>query len=220
MEELADILGPEAAMRFKLHLESMETIEASLEYGERLFRQLIEEGDTEAAVRVDKSFLDTRLNGGGSVKIGRPITEYPIQWPIVNSDTEWGFGSRETRNALERSHMMEIYDRAAYHPELYGKPTEAEMFLMLFCILEHGPLSQNHSEVAFLLAQRIGLLDAWAKKGLSKPALTETKLHPEVEMFLEDLMKESKVKGRDKPSGEEQWSKRLSPTIIALEGLV
>ena len=45
-------------------------------------------------------------------------------------------------------------------------------------------------------------------------------MHPEVEMFLEDLMKESKVKGRDKPSGEEQWSKRLSPTIIAMEGLV
>tara|TARA_B100001175_G_C19477670_1_gene625285 strand:- start:233 stop:880 length:648 start_codon:yes stop_codon:yes gene_type:complete len=215
MEELADILGPEAAMEFNLHLESMDTIGASLEYGERLFRQLIEEGDTEAAVRVDKSFLDTRLNGGGSVKIGRPLTEYPIQWPIVDSDTEWGRGSRETRNALERSHMMEIYDRAAYHPELYGKPTEAEMFLMLFCLLEHGPLSQNHTEVAILLAQRIGLPAAeWLKdRG-------HDKLHPEVEMFLEDLMKESKVKGRDKPSGEEQWSKRLSPTIIALEGLV
>ena len=170
---------------------TVDSISESMEYGENLYRELIEEGDFEAAKRVDKAFLDTRLVNPKSVKIKRPTTEYISQWPI-------SYG--ESKDLLQNSHMKEIYERAAYHPELYKKPTHSELLLMIMCIGDHGPLRLEETEAAMLLAIKLGLpIDQ-----------NESELHPDAERFVEDLMRKAEVKGRDKPSGSEELTKRIS----------
>ena len=170
---------------------TVDSISESMEYGENLYRELIEEGDFEAAKRVDKAFLDTRLVNPKSVKIKRPRQEYPNQWPI-------SYG--ESKDLLQNSHMKEIYERAAYHPELYKKPTHSELFLMIMCIGEHGPLRLEETEAAMLLAIKLGL----------PIGQNESELHPDAERFVEDLMREAEVKGRGEPSGSEELTKRIS----------
>lgn len=209
-ETLADILGPEAAMKFKRAIESIEMTHDSLEYGERLFQKLIEEGNTEAAERVDRAFEDTRLKSPNEIKISRPSKEFISQWPLVSNDNDVGMGSEDVRKILQNSHMKDIYNRAAYHPELYSKPTHSELFLMLFCIVETEPLNSENYETLKLLIEKIGLSDKICTKhwGMGLGDENEFFIHPEADLYLQNLMKDSEVKGRNKPSGEAQWSKR------------
>ena len=93
--------------------------------------------------------------------------------------------------------MTEIYHRAAYNPEEYHKMTKAELVVTLFALAEHGPLTAKQTDVLLWLCDQIPIgNDSWNH-------------HPDVKSHYEEIYREAKIKGRNKPSGERQWTKDL-----------
>lgn len=166
---------------------TMQRIEESHNYGKDLCDKLIEQGFIEAAIRVDRAVLDTRLQTPDIITIARPY-----QKATVGSTRAWA-----QHYKMQDSHMKEIYRRAAYNPEEYHKMTKAELVVTLFALAEHGPLTAKQTDVLLWLCDQIPIgNDSWNH-------------HPNVESHYKEIYREAKIKGRDKPSGERQWTKNL-----------
>jgi len=165
----------------------MGRIEDSHNYGKKLCDELIQEGNIEAAIRVDRAVLDTRLQTPDIITIARPY-----QKATVGSTRAWAQNFK-----MQDSHMREIYHRAAYNPEEYHKMTKAELVVTLFTLAEHGPLTAKQTDVLLWLCDQIPIgNDSWNH-------------HPDVELHYKEIYREAKIKGRNKPSGERQWTKNL-----------
>lgn len=165
----------------------MGRIEDSHNYGKKLCDELIREGNIEAAIRVDRAVLDTRLQTPDVITIARPY-----QKATVGSTRAWAQHFK-----MQDSHMKEIYHRAAYNPEEYHKMTKAELVVTLFTLAEHGPLTAKQTDVLLWLCDQIPIgNDSWNH-------------HPDVEFHYKEIYREAKIKGRNKPSGERQWTKNL-----------
>ena len=165
----------------------MQRIEESHNYGKQLCDELILEGNYEAAIRVDRAVLDTRLQKPDVITIARPY-----QKATVGSTHAWA-----QHYKIQNSHMKEIYQRAAYNHEEYHKMTKAELVVTLFTLAEHGPLTAKQTDVLLWLCDQIPIgNDSWNH-------------HPDVKSHYEEIYREAKIKGRNRPSGERAWTKDL-----------
>lgn len=164
---------------------TMQRIEESHNYGKQLCDELIQEGDLEAAIRVDRAVLDTRLQTPEVITIARPY-----QKATVGSTRAWAQNYK-----VQNSHMKEIYHRAAYHPNEYNKMTKAELIVTLFSMAEHGPLTAKQTDVLLWLCDQIPIgNDSWNH-------------HPDVMEHYEEIYRIAEIRGRNKPSGERAWTK-------------
>lgn len=163
-----------------------DTIEESWNYGQNLCEEYLMAGELEKAIAVDKAFQDTKLDVPEKIRIGRPSRFY-----LVGSSKTW---ARNTQ--LQRSHMKEMYHRAAEEPHNYHLMTKAEMIISMFTIAEQGPLTSMQTDVAIWLCDQIPIGDPGEH-------------HPDIETFYKELRREMQRKGRDKPSGTREWTKDL-----------
>ena len=163
-------------------------IEDSHNYGKELCDKLIQEGNIEAAIRVDRAVADTRLQTPEVITIARPY-----QKATVGASRAWS-----EHFAIQDHHMREIYHRAAYNPEEYHKMTKAELIVTLFALAEHGPLTGKQTDVLLWLCEQIPI-EGGSWNGY----------HPDVESHYKEIYREAEIKGRNKPSGERQWTKNL-----------
>ena len=130
-------------------MQVFNTIQESWNYGQKLCDEYRMNGELEKAIAVDEAFQDTKLDVPEEIRIGRPSRFF-----LVGSSKQW---ARNTK--LQRSHMKEIYHRAAEEPHNYHLMTKAEMIISMFTIAEQGPLTSMQTDVLLWLCDQIPIGD-------------------------------------------------------------